>query len=638
VAFLFVVVFLVVILRSGQLQLLDAGEWGKRADRQHLHAVPLVPERGTIHDRNGTSLAVSIERDSCFADPRLVTDKSGTAARLAPILAVPRETISDRLRSGKGFVWLRRQLTPETAERVRALRLPGIGFVKESRRSYPNSALAAHLIGFTGLDPEGLEGVEYRYDSYLLGSSGYIVTERDALGRDVGLTAVTVRQGARGHELTLTLDATIQYLVEKELAKGVAASGATGGEAIVLEPESGKILAMAVCPSFNPNDIRGYGQNQLRNRAVADSFEPGSTMKVLLLGAALEEGTIKPQERINCERGNFAVGGTVIHDDHPYSSLTVAEVLRYSSNIGAAKIGMRLGKERLYSYLRAFGLGERSGIDLPGEATGSLRDRSQWYGSDLATISFGQGVTVTPLQLTAAIAAIGNGGVLMRPYVVERINALDGTLVKQVMPEPRRRVVSPETAHTLLRLMEGVVAPGGTGTAATVAGFRVAGKTGTSQKVDRVTRSYSVDKRTASFVGLVPAEAPRLTIMVVIDEPKSSPYGGVVAAPVFSAIATQTLAYLKVPPSGAQEMVAEVAEPVAAPLSAPPLAGDAAAAGGGIMPDCRGMSMRQLLALTSKQGIAVRIVGTGRVVEQSPAPGSRIRPTDPVWVRFASGG
>jgi cell division protein FtsI (penicillin-binding protein 3) len=636
----FVLLLLVTVARAFYLQVHQQERFGKLAEKQYLRMVPLTPGRGTIYDSRNAELAVSIEMDSCYAEPKNMEDLPAAAARLAPILGLNRETLERKLQGSKNFVWLQRRITPDLVQRIKSLDLEGVGFVKESKRFYPNAELAGHVIGFTGLDPEGLEGVERKYDTMLLGSNGYLVTERDALGRDIATRGTVIKSGSKGSSLVLTLDKNIQYIVEKELTKAVETSRAKGGIALVMEPQTGRILAMANAPNFNPNIVAKYPAQFLRNKAITDSFEPGSTFKVFLIAAALEEKSISAGDSFNCENGSYTISGRTIHDTHKYGRLSIGDILKYSSNIGAAKIGARLGPERLYRYLRGFGFGERSAVDLPGEVAGYLRNKSQWYGIDLATISFGQGVSATALQIATAISAVANGGTLMKPYLVERVLDESGTVLKQFEPQPRQRVISPETARAVSRMMEGVAVEGGTGTNAAVDGYRVAGKTGTAQKVDPVTRGYSVDKRTASFVGFVPAERPRLTILVVVDEPKTSSYGGVVAAPAFSAIAQQTLCYLKEPYDGGPRktpprleakkprdeaaVVAEVAE------------GDLVQNGGHlVMANFRGMSIRQVLRQMEKQRLNVKLIGSGRVVEQNPPAGQRIGPNDQVWVRLA---
>ncbi|UFS71638.1 transpeptidase family protein [Geomonas sp. RF6] len=639
VALFFCVFFLLVTTRLFYLQVLQKDRLVKLAERQHQRIVSLTPGRGGIYDVNSAPLAVSIEMDSCYAETRNMEHIPTAAAKLAPLIGMTAPELEAKLKGARNFVWLARRITPDLAAHIKALGLEGIGFVKESKRFYPNSEVAAHVVGFTGMDPGGLEGIEKKYDSTILGNTGYLVTERDALGRDVDLKGGESKQGSKGSSVYLTLDKNIQYIAEKELAQAVEKNRAKGGIAIVMEPDTGKVLAMANYPTFNPNTYFKYPPGALRNRAISDTFEPGSTFKMFLVAAALEHRVISAGERFNCENGSYQYAGRTIHDTHPYGALSVPEILKYSSNIGAAKIGSRLGAERLYNALIGFGFGDRSDVDLPGEAGGYLRQKDKWYPINLATISFGQGVSATALQIASAVSAIANGGQLMKPYLVDRILDDSGNVVKQCAPQVKRRVVSAQTAKTVAHMLEGVVIEGGTGTNAAVEGYRVAGKTGTAQKVDPVTRGYSATKRTASFVGFVPLEQPRLTILVVVDEPGTSPYGGVVAAPAFSAIAQQALCYLKVP---VDKGAPTKKKPETAPsVPAPPVQTEQMVEGGtvdggeaGVMPNFRGMSMRQVLRIMEKSGLNVKLEGSGRAVEQNPAPGSHITPHDPVWVRF----
>jgi len=641
VSSLFACCFLAVTARSFHLQVLQHDQFVKLAERQHNRTIPIIPARGGIFDRTGAPLAVSLEMDSLYAEPKRITDPAGTAAAIAPILQMPQHDLQKKLSSDRGFTWLARQLTPETALRIKQLKLTGIGFVKESKRFYPNFEIASHVLGFTGMDPEGLEGIERRYDATILGSTGYLLTERDALGRDVSIKNAVVQSSAPGKNLVLTLDKNIQYFAEKELAKAVQGSGAKGGMALVADPATGKILAMANYPTFNPNSFKQYPTIQLRNRCVADSFEPGSTFKVFLLSAALEEKIVRPQDGINCENGRYSFGGRIIRDDHPHGRISVAEVLKYSSNIGSAKIGLKLGDDRLHRYLKAFGFGDKSGVDLPGEASGGLRPVSRWYGSDLATISFGQGVSTTALQLVGAMSAVANGGLLMKPYLVERVTDNSGQELQRFEPQTVRRVLSTETAAAITQMLEGVTRKGGTGTSASIEGFRVAGKTGTAQKVDPVSKGYSATKRTASFIGFVPADKPLLTILVVIDEPTTSPYGGVVAAPAFREIAFNTLCYLKA--AGVGKACDLPQQQATAPhVPSPPVSEAAGGEGGSIdiagagtaMPDFRGMSMRRVLQVMEKRELNLQLRGSGYVTEQHPLPGQVIRGTDEIWVRL----
>ena len=530
------------------------------------------------------------------------------------------------------------------------------------------------MVGFTGLDPNGLAGLEATYDKTLLGRGGYLVMERDALGRGIGAGIPEVQGATRGHDLHLTIDENLQYLADRELAAAIQEYNARAGVVIILEPDSGRILALANQPEFNPNAVSRYKRENWRNRAISDTFEPGSTMKVFVMASALNEGVVAPNQLIHCENGSYRVGGRTIHDHHPYGILTAEDVLKVSSNIGSAKIGKMLERKRLHSYLRDFGFGQRSGIDLKGEEVGILRDPSRWFEIDLATISFGQGVSVTPMQLAAATAAIANGGYLMEPYLVEKVTDSDGQVIEERQPKMLRQVIKSDVAARVARMMELVTADDhGTVTKGRVPGFRVAGKTGTAQKVDPVTGGYSADKRIASFAGFVPAEAPRLVVLAMIDEPRGQVYGGLVAAPVFARVATQSLHYLKVKPNqplapednlplpSLEEILAqakkeqeaaakrEAAEAAALPPAAAEPAADeepapaaeeveTAVAAGPQMPDFKGMSYRQVIEVMQAKGINVSLRGHGRVIDQSPSPGAAIPFGATVWVRLAPPG
>ncbi len=634
---IFGLMFLGVVGRSFYLQILQHEILVKKADKQHQHKVDLTPARGSILDRNGTTLAESIHMDSCYAEPRRIKDVDGTAAVLAPILNVPKAELVARLSTNKSFTWLERWLAPEVATRVKNMKLPGIGFAPESKRFYPNREIAAHVVGFTGRDPNGLEGIELRYDSTILGNTGYMITERDALGRNISIMNTVIKDSSPGKNVILTLDKTIQFIAEKELAKAVTESNAKSGMALVMESDTGKVLAMANYPTFNPNAYARYTLAQLRNHVVTDSFEPGSTFKVFTIASALDSGTIKATDVYNCENGVYQTSGRTIHDDHPHSRLTVSEIIKYSSNIGAAKIGFKMGGEKLSTYLRNFGFGGRTGIDLPGESPGNLK--RHWYGIDLATISFGQGVSLSTIQLVSAISAIANGGNLMKPYLVEQILDDNGTVIQKFEPQLVRRVISPETAQKVTKMMETVTVDGGTGTKAALDGFLVAGKTGTAQKVDSVTRAYSPSKRIGSFVGFVPADKPKLTIAVIIDEPQGVKYGGVVAAPAFRGIAQNALAYMKIQPNIPTTVVAKPQDTKAAPAVAIESLSDGDAeenpVEGEVMPNFTGMSMRRVLQVMEKRGINIRLIGSGRAAEQNPPPGHKIRGVDEVWIKFA---
>jgi len=538
--------FGVILFRLVSLQVLQAAELTARADRQHQKSVTMEGARGTVTDRHGKVFAMNVEVPSIFGVPTSLDSPANAARSLSPVLHIRREEIEKKLRQDRHFVWLARKVEPEQGRRLEQLSIDGIGMVMEGRRFYPKGPLLAHVLGFVGMDGVGLEGLERRYESQLHGEKRLTILQRDALGRTVFPKDLREQVPATGQALTLTIDEVIQYIAEKELEEAVDHARAKSGTIIVMEPRTGAVLAMAVSPRFDPNAVASLTADRWRNRALTDTYEPGSTMKVVVAAAALEERVMMPGSMLFGENGRMTIANTTIHDHGKLGWMTFAQMIQKSSNIGAAKTGMLVGDQRLYRYLQAFGFGQRTDIDLPGEVSGLLKAPREWGRRSLASISMGQEVGVTPLQMITAVSAIANDGVLMKPYVVAEVRDQKGQRMKEILPQVKRRVVSPATAHTLTTIMEGVVSSG-TGTKAAIPGFRVAGKTGTAQKVDPRTGTYSSALSIGSFVGFVPADAPRLTIIVVIDEPQGEAWGGVVAAPVFRRVGEQVLTYLGVP-------------------------------------------------------------------------------------------
>ncbi len=537
--------FGVVLFRLVTLQVWQAAELSVKADRQHRKTVSLEGARGTIVDRHGKVLAMNVEVPSAFGVPITLDSPTKTARMLAPVLQVRSDELERKLRQARSFVWLARKLDPEQGRRLERLSLDGVGVVMEGRRFYPKGPFLSHVLGFAGMDGEGLEGVEHRYESYLRGEKRMMILQRDALGRSVFPTDLTERNPTPGHNLALTIDEVIQYITERELEDAVTRAQAKSGTMIVLDPQTGAVLAMAVSPRFDPNVVSNLSPDRWRNKALADAYEPGSTLKAVVAAAAIEEHVVKPNTLVFGEHGRMTIANTVIHDHEKLGWVSFSQVIQKSSNIGAAKIGMALGEQRLHRYLQTFGFGQKTEIDLPGEGAGLVKRPKDWGRRSVASISMGQEIGVTPLQMVSAIAALANEGVLMKPYVVSEIRGPEGHLLKRVSPQVRRRVVSPETAHTVTKILEGVVTDG-TGGKAAIPGFRVAGKTGTAQKIDSRTGSYSVSRFVTSFAGYVPADNPRLAMIVVIDEPQGDAWGGTVAAPVFSRVGEQVLNYLGV--------------------------------------------------------------------------------------------
>jgi cell division protein FtsI (penicillin-binding protein 3) len=537
--------FGLVLFRLVNLQVLQAAELTLKADRQHQKTVSLEGARGTIVDRHGKVLAMNMEVPSVFGVPTALESPAKTARHLSPVLRVSTGELERKLRQDRGFVWLARKLDPEQGRRLEHISMDGIGVVMEGRRFYPKGPLLSHVLGFAGMDGEGLEGIERRYETQLHGEKRVAVLQRDALGRTVFPKGLAEQSPTPGHSLVLTVDEVIQYITEKELEDAVMRTHAKSGTMIVLDPQTGALLALAVSPRFDPNMVALIGPDRWRNRALTDAYEPGSTMKAIVAAAAIEEKVMNPSTMIFGENGRMSIANTVIHDHEKLGWVTFAQVIQKSSNIGAAKTGLALGDQRLYRYLQGFGFGQRTDIDLPGEAGGLVKNPRDWGRRSVASISMGQEIGVTPIQMVSAIGIIANGGVLMKPYVVSEIRDAQGRVLKQVLPQVKRRVVSPETARTVTTILEGVVTDG-TGGKAAIPGFRVAGKTGTAQKIDARTGRYSATQFVGSFVGFVPADNPRLAMIVVIDEPHGESWGGTVAAPVFKRVGEQVLNYLGV--------------------------------------------------------------------------------------------
>lgn len=634
VAGFFLFFFAAIFARAVHLQLIKGPELKKMAAKQHRKTLNLQSKRGDIFDRNLKELAVSVEVDSVFAQPNKIESPRTVARVLSPILGASSFELEKKLRSEAGFVWLKRQVDLKDEQRRIVKELDGIGIIKESRRFYPNRQLASNIIGFTGLDANGLEGIERYYDSMLRGSSARFTGEKDAMGRMLVYEDLGKTVPLEGMEVELTIDKTIQYVAEKALKKAVDKYDAVGGTAIVMDPATGEILAMANQPSFDPNDIRRFDAGHWKNRAVTDVYEPGSTLKLFLIAAALDEGIVKPSSSFFCENGNWRVKDRVFHDHEKYGWLDVTQILKVSSNICSAKIGEQLGKEQLYRYMKAFGFGSKTGIDLPGEASGFLRHYNKWSGVTLHTVSFGQGVSVSGVQLITAVSAIANGGFIMKPYIVRSVKDPSGRVVTESHPVITRRVISEDTARTLSRMLVKVTEEGGTGTQAAIADFEVAGKTGTAQKPDFKRGGYERGAYVASFVGFVPAKDPKLAILVTVDEPKGEYYGGLVSGPVFKEIAEESLSYLGVfkansapPKMEAEEGGAAGEEAVHEPVDNAELRPMA-------VPDFHGKSVRMVLRMAKERAFDVEIKGSGRAVAQRPFPGASIPSKGPVVVEF----
>ena len=625
--------------RLFHLQIVRHSELAVLAERQYARTVVLHAQRGAIVDRHGAPLAASSPAESLFAQPKSVGDPVRVAARLAPILQMPEAELHAALVGGRPFVWLRRRLPPAVAAQVKALREPGLDLVPEPLRLYPNRELAAHVIGFVGLDG-GLEGVERAREADLGGVAGKAVTGRDALGRGIESSRV-LKPPVPGHGVMLTLDTTIQYIAEREIDAAFLRTEAKAAMAVVMDPRTGDVLALAIRPTFNPNTFTdSRARESWRNRAITDPFEPGSTFKVILAAAALEERVVTPETRLYAENGAITIAKTTIHDWHQYGWLTFSEVLQGSSNVGSIKVGLTLGAERYYRYMTAFGFGSPTGVELAGESRGQLREPKRWSALSLPTLSLGQEVSVTALQMVAAVGVVANGGTLMRPRFVRAILDAEGREVRRFEPTAVRQVISKETAQTLTRILVRTVEQG-TGHNAAIPGYEVGGKTGTAQKLDPNTRRYSRAPGVLSFVGFAPADAPRFVTFVMLDEPKNTKWGSEAAAPIFAAIGRDLLRYLDVSPRDATpvQLVATAAgvtqlreDNRAGPLTAAAEPSD----GVSRMPNVMAKTKRQVLALLAPLGVEVEMVGRGLVVHQEPPAGTPFDPAPTVRLTLAS--
>jgi cell division protein FtsI (penicillin-binding protein 3) len=629
--------------RLAWLMIVRHADLTARAEKQHSRAVVLHATRGPIVDRNGVTLATSAPAESLFGEPDGLDDPARVAERLSPLIGVPVDVLHAQLTSSRQFVWLRRRLDPATAARVKNLRERGLGFVPEPARLYPNRELAAQIIGFEGVDG-GLEGVERAWNEELGGAAGKALVGRDALGRDV-MAQQILRPATPGRGVMLTIDRTIQHIAEREIDAAYRKTGAKAAMAVVMDPRTGDVLAIAIRPTFNPNAFADVpNHDPWRNRAVTDPFEPGSTFKVILAAAALEEGVVHPEDRIYAENGSIKIARTTIHDwkKGGWGWLTFSEVLQNSSNIGAIKVGLALGRDSYYRYMTAFGFGAPTGVGLRRESRGQLREPSRWSALSLPTMSIGQEVSVTALQITAAFGAVANGGVLMQPRLVKAMFDARGREVRRFEPHAVRQVISTDTARTLTSILTRVVSAG-TGHNAAIPGYEVAGKTGTAQKLDHATRRYSRRPGVLSFVGFVPADDPRLVIFVMLDEPPREKWGSEASAPIFAAIGRDALRYLEVPPRD-RELVQIVSPRGAdgalraretsdiAPLE--PDAPRGAIVGASlenvdavarVMPDLRGRTLRQALHMLAPLGVEVEILdGRGLVVAQEPPAGAAL--------------
>ncbi len=665
----FVVWVLAIVLRLYDLQIIQYVQLLTRADHQQQRTVEITPKRGTLYDRNMHPLAMSLAVNSVYAVPSNIPDDSMEAKLLAPILSLDPKDLEDRFKSYRSFCWIKRKITPQQSARIRALNLKGIYFQKEMKRFYPDGDLAASVLGYVGMDDNGLGGLEYGLNKQIRGLPGKVLLSTDARHHSFRSTEW---QGQPGKNVVLTLDDDIQYIAEKVLAQTVTKYHAAGGTVIVQNPHTGAILAMANEPTFDPNHYQKSPPKDRINRAIGWIYEPGSTFKSVTISSAIDDGLAKPTDLIDCQMGAIRLGGRIIHDVRdilPYERkgpLTLSQVLMHSSDVGAVKVALRLGEERFYHRILEFGFGTKTDVGLPGEEGGLLEPPRRWSGVSIGEIAIGQGVGVTPLQMARVYSAIANGGVMLQPRIIRDIDP--GADDHAPAPSLGRRVLSERTADMMKQMLAGVVEHG-SGVAAQLVGYTSAGKTGTAQKVD-ATGHYSHKDYVASFIGFAPVEKPAVTILVVIDTPVGAIYGAQVAAPAWKSIAEQTLRYLNVPqdnPSGSiqiaslhsaesprqkrgakaenppinSESVGAATRPVEpvsfTEISGLPSKGTALLDEGPVLtvPDFTGLSARRVTERCQSLGLGMQMTGSGLAVQQDPLPGTRVHAGSTVFVQFA---
>ena len=661
IAILAVVWMGAVLARLTYLQLFNYSEYHARARRQQQRIVETSPKRGSIYDRNLRELAMSISVDSLFAVPSEITDAAMVARLLSGVLGESEDEIQTKLKNSRSFVWVARKLPPEQVDRIQSLNLRGLYFQKESRRFYPKRELASHVLGYVDVDEKGLGGVEYELDSRIRSKPGKLMILTDARHRWYDRDE---QSPATGGSVVLSLDEKIQYIAEKELGRAIASTGAKSGTIVVQDPYTGELLAVANYPTFNPNKPGEKPADSRLNRAVAATYEPGSTFKLVTLAAALEEKITRPEEFIDCQMGEIYIAGHRIRDHKPFGVLNVSDIMAKSSDVGMIKLGLRLGAPKFYDYIRAFGFGQKTGIELPAETRGLLRSVEKWTPGSVGSISMGQEIGVTSVQLASAFSAIANGGLLYPPRVVRGLRT--GDEVAPVETPTPKRLVSPETAATLRRILEHTIL-NGTGNLGQLEGYTAGGKTGTAQKIDPATGRYSLRDHIASFVGFAPINTPAVTVLVTLDSPIGLYHGGDVAAPVFKRVTEQVLAYMDVPqdvpmqmrprPRDARERAQMIdvsdfspaqaenaaasqlpvfpAEPLPDPKrdAAPTVA---LAEGEGIsVPAFAGMSVRSVTQECLRLGLNPVLIGTGVAIEQNPEAGQSMRRGGRITIRFA---
>jgi cell division protein FtsI (penicillin-binding protein 3) len=639
-----------VLFRLSYLQLICYAEYFAKAQHQQRRVFEISPKRGAIYDRKGRELAISIPMDSVFGDPTDIKDASLVAGLLSRVLNIPAVEIETKIREAKTPVRLAKKLSPETVQRIDDMNLKGVFFQKENRRVYPEKESLAHVLGYVDTDEKGIGGIEYAFDKQIRGKPGRMMVMADGKRRWYDRSEAAADPGA---SVVLTVDETIQFIAEKELARGMEETHSTYGTVVIQNPNTGELLALANSPPFNPNDAGSYPDKVRMDRAVSAAYEPGSTFKVITMTGALENGVTNPDEMIDCQMGSILVAGRLIHDWHPFGILSVRDVLANSSDVGSIKVALLLGAPRFYDVIHSFGIGQLTGIELPGENRGILRPVDNWIASSIGSVAIGQEVSVTPVQIISAISAVANGGMLYKPRIVKEIQGGSPPLVAHPAPQ---QVTDATTAATVRGMMEAVVLSG-TGKLAQLNGYTAAGKSGTAQQIDPNTGRYSPNKYIASFVGFAPVNDPAMTILVVFDSPQGAHHGGEIGGPVFKRIAEQVLAYMDVEhdipglsnvetaknvkhtrepdedtSAGINQARFNAAKGQPDTVEATTVAfSDEEAV---VVPDLAGQTVRGVTEECSRLGLVPSLIGSGVALEQSPEAGTRVARGSRLAVRF----
>ena len=637
VSVLIVAVF-VLMIRIAWIQFVDGKNMTARANTQLRESKLLHSPRGTIYDRNGQELAVSGMTKSLYANPAEIKDADNIALAFSSILGMKAEDIKEKLLAGGQFIWIKRMIEPAVAKQLQEIikqyDIKGLGFLEESKRYYPNDTLAAQVLGFVGTDDIGLDGIEMVLDKTIKGKRIEQSVDTDSHGIPIFKSIFNFIPNQDGKNVYLTLDSSIQFIVENSLDKAIKDTGAQGATVIVMNPQTGEILAMANRPTYNPNQFYKYSDNEWKNRAVSYNYEPGSTFKTIVAAAAIQEGKAYPEE-IFVDKGYVEVSGRRIKNwnDESYGNISFLDILKYSINTGFVQVGMRLGANKLTEYAQHFGFGKATGIDLPGEEAGLLFEPGDMRDSDTATMAIGQSIAVTPLQLVTAVAAIANDGVLLKPHIIKEIRNADGTLASAMSPQPVRQVISSQTARTIASMMEKEVSEGG-GNKAAVKGYHFAGKTGTAEKLKDDGSGYAAGRYVASFIGFGPVENPQVVVLVVLDDPSGVYYGGQIAAPVASDILGKIMRHLNIHPYVKDELVPPTSQQKPQEASVKPQIQVVPPAGKAAVPNVYGMSIREAGEKLNKLGLAMVPVGTGVAVRQNIVENTIVEPGTEITIYF----